>query len=82
MYVLVRSFEVSVYKMPILRNCTKIRFFCSTSKNIDWKQLKFKTKVPQTPVKSAFLETTTRVKISEDEMNLLERLSLVDLDRK
>lgn len=55
--------------------------FSSTTK-IDWKQLKFKTKVPQNVVKSTFSEKTTRIKIKEDEMILLERLSLVDLDRK
>lgn len=64
------------------RNFVRLRFLSSSSKTIDWKQLKFKTKVPQTPVKSAFSEETTRIKITEDEMILLERLSLVDLDRK
>jgi hypothetical protein len=59
-----------------------LRYSSSISKSIDWKQLKFKTKVPQTVVKSSFAEKTTRIKINEDEIKLLERLSLVDLDRK
>lgn len=69
--------------LPTMRSSvTKLRLFSSSSKNIDWKQLKFKTKVPASAVKSPFPETTTRIKITENEMNLLERLSLVDLDRK
>jgi hypothetical protein len=59
-----------------------VRYSSSSSKAIDWKQLKFRTKVPQTTVKSSFAEKTTRIKINEDEIKLLERLSLVDLDRK
>lgn len=54
----------------------------SSSSKIDWKKLKYETKVPQNVVKSQFSEKTTRIRITEDEMNLLERLSLVDLDRK
>lgn len=69
--------------MPTIRSfVTNLRFFSSSSKNIDWKKLKYKSKVPATAVKSPFPETTTRIKITENEMNLLERLSLVDLDRK
>lgn len=59
-----------------------LRFSSSKSNAIDWKKLTFKTKVPQAVVKSQFAENTNRIKITEDEMNLLERLSLVDLDRK
>lgn len=66
----------------MLRNLTKLRFLSSSSTSINLKGLKFKTKVPQSPVKSQFAETTTRIKITEEEMNLLERLSLVDLERK
>jgi aspartyl-tRNA(Asn)/glutamyl-tRNA(Gln) amidotransferase subunit C len=55
------------------------RFFCT---KINWKQLKHPTKVPQNVVKSAFPEATTRVKVTEDEIKLLEKLSLVDLERK
>ena len=64
------------------KNINKFRFLSNHARTINWKELKFKTKVPQTPVKSTFSEKTTRIKITEDEMNLLERLSLVDLDRK
>ena len=77
------QFIGSFAKMPILiKTFMRLRHLsCSTSK-IDWKSLKFKTKVPQSVVKSQFAEKTTRIKITEDEINLLERLSLVDLDRK
>lgn len=45
--------------------------------------LNFKTKVPQQVVKGQFDEfKTEKVKITESEIILLERLSLVDLDRK
>lgn len=69
--------------MPILtRTLTNLRFISSKRSEIDWKKLNFQTKVPQSVVKSQFSEKTVRVKITEEEMNLLERLSLVDLDRK
>jgi hypothetical protein len=69
--------------MSILKSSLRIsRFFSSDSSKIDWKKLNHKSKVPQNVVKSKFAEITTRIKITEDEMNLLERLSLVDLDRK
>lgn len=64
------------------RNFLRLRFASSNSSGVEWSKLKFKTKVPQHVVKSSFPETTTRIKITEGEMNLLERLSLVDLDRK
>lgn len=67
--------------MNFTRSAISLRFFCSGRRKIEWNKLKFKTKVPQSVVKSQFAETTTRVKITEDEMNLLERLSLVDLER-
>lgn len=45
--------------------------------------LNFKTKVPQQAVKGQFDEfKTVKVEITESEIILLERLSLVDLDRK
>lgn len=69
--------------MPIfIRLLPRLRFFSSKSDKLDWKKLEFKTKVPQNVVKSSFPETTRRIKITENEMNLLERLSLVDLERK
>lgn len=55
------------------------RFFTS---KIDWTNLNFMTKVPQTVVESAFPEVTTRIKVSDEEIKLLEKLSLVDLERK
>lgn len=64
------------------KSFSRLRFFSSSTNKIDWKELKFKTKVPQSVVKSQFAEKTTRIKITEEEMNLLERLSLVDLERK
>lgn len=68
--------------MSFKKTYSILRFFSSKSYKIDWNKTNFKTKVPQTVVKSSFIETTTRTKITEVEMNLLERLSLVDLDRK
>lgn len=66
-----------------LQNLIKLRVFCSSSKkSFDWKDLKFKTKVPQQTVKSQFSEKTEKIKITEDEIFLLEKLSLVDLERK
>ena len=46
-------------------------------------ELNFKTKVPQQVVKTQFDEfKNEKIKITESEIILLERLSLVDLDRK
>lgn len=58
-----------------------VRFFSAHKNVIDWKSLKFPSKVPKTVVASSFSEKTTRTKITEDEIVLLERLSLVDLER-
>lgn len=66
----------------LLKSYVNLRFFSSCSSKIDWKSLQFKSKVPQSVVPSKFSEKTIRTKITEAEMNLLERLSLVDLDRK
>ncbi|CAO1411170.1 unnamed protein product [Diamesa tonsa] len=50
---------------------------------VNFTELNFKTKVPQQVVKTQFDEfKTEKVKITESEIILLERLSLVDLDRK
>lgn len=57
------------------------RFFSNSSKTIDWKSLKFSSKVPDSVVSSAFSEKTTKTKITEEEIFLLEKLSLVDLER-
>lgn len=58
------------------------RTFCSANvKKIQWNKLKYKSKVPAAPVKSIFLEKTEKIKISEEEIKLLEKLSLVDLER-
>ncbi|CAO1413184.1 unnamed protein product [Diamesa serratosioi] len=49
---------------------------------INFTKLNYKTKVPQQAVKAQFNESRNeKVKITEDEIILLERLSLVDLDR-
>lgn len=58
------------------------RSFCSSSaRKIEWNKLKFKSKVPSHPVKSPFSEKTEKIKITEEEIKLLEKLSLVDLER-
>ena len=50
---------------------------------INFTELNFKTKVPQQVVKAPFDEfKNEEIKITENEIILLERLSLVDLDRK
>jgi hypothetical protein len=67
----------------ILLNLMFKRSLCSShSKITDWKVLKHKTKVPQSVVKSQFAEKTEKIKITEDEIILLEKLSLVDLERR
>lgn len=59
-----------------------LRTFCSSSvKKIEWNKLKFKSKVPPYPIKSPFSEKTEKIKITEEEIKLLEKLSLVDLER-
>lgn len=71
--------------MKIIKNLVfqqlQRRFMVKPTIPIDWKQLQFATKVPQSVVRSKFDKKTERIKITEAEMNLLERLSLVDLDR-
>lgn len=58
------------------------RSYCGSSvKKIEWNKLKFESKVPSHPVKSPFSEKTEKIKISEEEIHLLEKLSLVDLER-
>jgi hypothetical protein len=58
------------------------RGLCSFKPNkIDWTSLKFRTKVPQSVVSSQFEEKTERIKVTEPEIELLEKLSLVDLER-
>lgn len=58
------------------------RTFCSARvRKIEWNKLKFKSKVPSEPVKSIFSQKTEKIKISEEEIKLLEKLSLVDLER-
>ncbi|CAO1402507.1 unnamed protein product [Diamesa hyperborea] len=50
---------------------------------VNFTEVNFKTKVPQQVVKTQFDEfKTEKVKVTESEIILLERLSLVDLDRK
>lgn len=59
------------------------RSYCnSNSKIFNWKELKYKTKVPQNVVKSIFEEKTEKIKVKETEIILLEKLSLVDLEKK
>ncbi|EDW03217.1 glutamyl-tRNA(Gln) amidotransferase subunit C, mitochondrial [Drosophila grimshawi] len=52
------------------------------SKLLDFKQLHHPTKVPQTPVPTAFPDATnnSEIEIDAKTIQLLERLSLVDLD--
>lgn len=57
-----------------------LRRFITTK--VDWTNLKFTSKVPQMVVKSVFPEITTRIEVSVEEIKLLEKLSLVDLERK
>lgn len=58
------------------------RAYCSSNfKKVELRKLKYKSKVPAAPVKSIFSEKTEKIKISEEEILLLEKLSLVDLDR-
>ncbi|XP_039501481.1 glutamyl-tRNA(Gln) amidotransferase subunit C, mitochondrial [Drosophila santomea] len=48
---------------------------------LDFKQLKHPTKVPQTPVDAEFPDTSSsEIQIDTKTIQLLERLSLVDLD--
>ncbi|XP_017153769.1 glutamyl-tRNA(Gln) amidotransferase subunit C, mitochondrial [Drosophila miranda] len=64
------------------------RFYCKIAAKtnfkpakLDFKDLRHATKVPQTPVDTVFPETTAnRVEIDTKTIQLLERLSLVDLD--
>lgn len=64
------------------------RFYCkiATKSNekatkLDFKQLTHPTKVPQTPVDSKFPDTSaSEIQIDTKTIQLLERLSLVDLD--
>ncbi|KAG5680837.1 hypothetical protein PVAND_010319 [Polypedilum vanderplanki] len=59
------------------------RSYCNIHNKIfNWKELKYKTKVPQNVVKSIFEEKTEKIKVTEEEIILLEKLSLVDLERK
>lgn len=68
------------------RNCQillVLRNFCNSRPKItNWKEIKFKTKVPQQVVNSQFSEKTEKIKITEEEIVLLEKLSLVDLERR
>lgn len=58
------------------------RTLCSSSASkIKWNKLKYKSKVPEHPVRSSFSEKTEKIKITEEEIKLLEKLSLVDLER-
>lgn len=46
------------------------------------KNLKYETKIPQQPINSYIEENTTPIEIDSKTIQLLERLSLVDLDSK
>ncbi|XP_022224937.1 glutamyl-tRNA(Gln) amidotransferase subunit C, mitochondrial [Drosophila obscura] len=69
----------------MLRN---IRFYCKIAARtdlkaikLDFKELRHETKVPQMPVDTAIPDTiANRVEIDTKTIQLLERLSLVDLD--
>ncbi|KAJ6639582.1 Glutamyl-tRNA(Gln) amidotransferase subunit C, mitochondrial [Pseudolycoriella hygida] len=55
----------------------------STKKPLDFSELKFVSKVPSSPhVSPINLVKVDRIKIDEDTIQLLERLSLVNLDSK
>lgn len=80
--------------MSITRtNClfSVVKRFCHFKKDfkcngLDFKALKYKSKVPATPIESSdkFKSSNEEIeiKISEGEIKLLERLSLVDLDSR
>ncbi|XP_017108780.2 glutamyl-tRNA(Gln) amidotransferase subunit C, mitochondrial [Drosophila bipectinata] len=64
------------------------RFYCKfatktkvKSDKLNFKQLTHPTKVPQTPLKTAFPDTSAnKIELDPKSIQLLERLSLVDLD--
>ncbi|XP_017068144.2 glutamyl-tRNA(Gln) amidotransferase subunit C, mitochondrial [Drosophila eugracilis] len=64
------------------------RFYCKIATNanekaikLDFKQLTHPSKVPQTPVETKFPDTScSEIEIDTKTIQLLERLSLVDLD--
>lgn len=77
----------------VLKNLTIVNKIVSNSFNrtivdnvktvFNFTELNFKTKVPQQVVKTQFDEfKNQKIEITESEIILLERLSLVDLDRK
>ncbi|XP_055844183.1 glutamyl-tRNA(Gln) amidotransferase subunit C, mitochondrial [Episyrphus balteatus] len=65
------------------------RFFCNKkaldttcdNSKINWKELKYETKVPLEPV-IPFIPESQDIEIDSKTIQLLERLSLVDLDSK
>lgn len=56
----------------------------STKETINWKELKYKSKVPQKPCISAkpINNKNPEIKIDSETIQLLERLSLVNLESK
>ncbi|XP_030376837.1 glutamyl-tRNA(Gln) amidotransferase subunit C, mitochondrial [Scaptodrosophila lebanonensis] len=76
----------------MLRFFPNLRFYCKSATKtevhlvkqrveLNFKELQHPTKVPQVPVPTAFPDTTERdLEIDTKTIQLLERLSLVDLD--
>jgi hypothetical protein len=67
----------------------QIARFCHAKKRpdtsgIDWNTLKYKSKIPSIPVDTAnaFKAPEEKFSITPEEIALLERLSLVDLDSR
>lgn len=54
----------------------------ASKSKIDYKQIKYPTKVPQSPHISKTTYNSIRTPIDEETIKLLERLSLVNLDNK
>ncbi|XP_055911781.1 glutamyl-tRNA(Gln) amidotransferase subunit C, mitochondrial [Eupeodes corollae] len=78
-----------MYRRIFLSFRTQHRFFCNKkaldtsgdSPTINWKELKYETKVPLEPV-VPFIPEPQDIEIDSKTIQLLERLSLVDLDSK
>lgn len=79
------------FRRPFLGSTLRslVRTFASTkpadlTPKLNFRELKHPTKVPQTPHKSAVALATgaTRIPVDDQTVQLLERLSLVDLDSK
>lgn len=78
-----------MYRRVLIPLRNHYRFYCNKKaidsstdiKQINWKQLKYETKVPQEPI-IPFVPPPQPIEIDSKTIQLLERLSLVDLDSK